>query len=500
MKRKIFFRELLLLALLIAVICAVMIVFEVVLNREQHRQNSWEKTLFLAQQLDKLLIWDDRVAARELLHNTLSTDPYIRYAFVERNGAPYVHTFPAGVPAGLLGLYPAEGGARPMERALTDSEERVFYDIAVRVGRNHDLVHIGQDRGQVDRAALSAVVWITAIGGVLFLLIIYPAYRMAGTITREIEGMTGQLREANERLETRVAERTLELRQANESLLAQAAQITDSAGVLTSAAQRILEFSTQVAGSASETAVAVTQTSTSAEEVRQTAELSAHNAKSVAETALAASQTAQAGMRSAEDAAAGMQRIRQQMESIADSMGRLSEQSHAIGQIITTVADLAAQSNLLAVNAALEAAQAGERGRGFAVVALEVKSLAEQSRQATTQVRSILNDIQKATATAVMTTEQGARAVEAGVRQSALAGESIQALADSVARAAQSAAQIANTGEQQLVGMDHVMAAMASVRKASAQNVESARQMEASARSLNELGKKLKDLAQQRRG
>ena len=98
------------------------------------------------------------------------------------------------------------------------------------------------------------------------------------------------------------------------------------------------------------------------------------------------------------------QRIREQMEAIAESMVRLSEQGQAIGQIIATVEDLAAQSNLLAVNASIEAAKAGEHGKGFGVVAQEVKSLAEQSKQATNQVRTILSDIQKATTAAVMAT------------------------------------------------------------------------------------------------
>ena len=89
-----------------------------------------------------------------------------------------------------------------------------------------------------------------------------------------------------------------------------------------------------------------------------------------------------------------------------------------LGKSCSTVNDLAEQSNLLAVNASIEAAKAGEQGKGFAVVAQEVRNLAEQSKQATIQVRSILNDIQKATNAAVMVTEQGSKAVEAGVKQS----------------------------------------------------------------------------------
>src|SRR5205823_8146844 len=117
----------------------------------------------------------------------------------------------------------------------------------------------------------------------------------------------------------------------------------------------------------------------------------------VADTAQKAAAISQTGKKATEGSAEGMNRIRQQMEAIAQSMVRLSEQTQSIGQIIATVDDLAQQSNLLAVNASIEAAKAGDQGKGFAVVAQEVKSLAEQSKQATTQVRSILSDIQKAT-------------------------------------------------------------------------------------------------------
>ncbi|MEZ0317878.1 MAG: methyl-accepting chemotaxis protein, partial [Methylophilaceae bacterium] len=205
-----------------------------------------------------------------------------------------------------------------------------------------------------------------------------------------------------------------------------------------------------------------------------------------------AAQSTQSGRKSIEDASAGMERIRQQMDAIAISMGRLSEQSQAIGQIMASVEDLAAQSKLLAVNAAIEAAKAGEHGKGFGVVAQEVRSLAEQSRQATNQVRTILGDIQKATTTAVMATEQGSKAVEAGTWQTEVAGAAIKALDGSVASSTQAAMQIAASSQQQLVGIDQVASAMESIKQASIQNVASARQLESAAGNLNELGQRLK--------
>ena len=282
----------------------------------------------------------------------------------------------------------------------------------------------------------------------------------------------------------------------SENLRAQIRALADGASLLGSSASEIVASTSQLASSASESAAAVSETTTTVEEVRQTAQVASQKAKLVSDSAQKAAQISSSGRKAAEDVAAGMNRIRQQMDAIAAAMVRLSEQSQAIGQIIATVEDLASQSNLLAVNAAIEAAKAGEHGKGFGVVAQEVKSLAEQSRQATNQVRTILGDIQKATGAAVMATEEGGKAVEAGTRHTEAAGGSIQALAGSVNEAAQAATQIAASSQQQLVGVDQVAGAMESIKQASAQNVAGAKQLEAAARNLNELGQRLKQMVE----
>ncbi len=155
---------------------------------------------------------------------------------------------------------------------------------------------------------------------------------------------------------------------------------------------------------------------------------------------------------------------------------------------------MADQSNLLAVNASIEAAKAGEQGKGFAVVAQEVRNLAEQSKQATAQVRLILNDIQKAISTAVMATEQGGKVVEVGVNQSSDAGDSIRMLADAVTSSAQASIQIVAATNEQLVGMDQVAQAMESIKQASDQNVFGIRQVETAIHNLNGLGQNLKEM------
>lgn len=274
-------------------------------------------------------------------------------------------------------------------------------------------------------------------------------------------------------------------------------QIGEAVNLLASSASEIVATSTQVASGATETAAAVTETASTSEEVKQTAQVSNQKAKYVSESAQKAAQATQVGKKSVEESVEGMTRIREQMGSIAESVMRLSEQSQAIGEIIATVDDLAGQSNLLAVNASIEAARAGEQGKGFAVVAQEVKSLAEQSRQATSKIRTILTDVQKAMSSMVMVTEQGSKAAEAGVRQVAEAGEAIRTLADSVTEAAQAAIQIAASSQQQLVGMDQVALAMENIKQASTQNISGMKQLETAAQNLQGLGQKLNQLVEQ---
>jgi methyl-accepting chemotaxis protein len=128
------------------------------------------------------------------------------------------------------------------------------------------------------------------------------------------------------------------------------------------------------------------------------------------------------------------------------------------------------------------------------VVAQEVKNLATQSKQATSQVRGILGLIQKATTSAVLATEQGSKAVGAGVRQSSEAGEAIRLLAVSIEESSNATLQIVTSTKEQSIGMDQIAVAIQSINQASGQNLEGSRQIEAAARNLYELNQKLQQL------
>jgi methyl-accepting chemotaxis protein len=271
-------------------------------------------------------------------------------------------------------------------------------------------------------------------------------------------------------------------------------EIATSVNELAAATNEILASISQVAAGSAETSAAVTETATTVEELKQTIFAASQKAKNVADSSQTAVIVSQNGEQAVGEAIDRMTKIREQMESIADSVIKLGDHSRAIGEIIASVTDLADQSNLLALNAAVEAARAGEQGKGFAVVAQEVKILAEQSKQATAQVRTLLSDIQNATSVAVLVTEQGTKAVEAGVSQSVEAGSSIRQLAKNIAEAAQSVVQIAAASQQQLVGMDQVVSAVDSIKEASTQNVDTMGQMESAAQQLAIAGSQLQDL------
>ena len=298
------------------------------------------------------------------------------------------------------------------------------------------------------------------------------------------------LRKAHDELERRVRERTGDLAKV-------LSEIREGIDVLNSSAGEILAVNTQVASNAAETAASVGEAAATVEEVKQAAQLSSQKAAHVSKSAQRAAQVSRSGKKSVMEAVGGMGQVEEQMKSVAGSIVRLSEHNQAIGEIIATVTDLAERTNLLAVNAAIEAAKAGEHGRGFTVVAQEVRSLAAGSKQATAQVSRILSDIQAATETAAAAAERGSKAVAAGVSQSEVAGESIRMLADGIAESARAAEQIAVSSQQQSVGMDQVALTMEGIRRASARNVDSTRHAETSARNLHELGQKLKQLVRE---
>lgn len=270
--------------------------------------------------------------------------------------------------------------------------------------------------------------------------------------------------------------------------------LMDSTNLLVSAITRISTTASQLATSASETSSSISEVTTTAEEVKQTSQLASEKAEYVAKSADATARISYAGKQATENTMIGIERIREEMAHIAESTVQLSSQTKSIEDIINTVSDIADQSNILSVNAAIEAAKAGEHGKGFAVVAQEVKILANQSKEATNQVREILGDIQKATSTAVMATERGTKTVAEAVELSEQSGNAIDRLSSRVTESSEAAMQITASNQQQLSGMDQLAQAMESINDATAQNLEGVRQLEEAIKGLEEMAQTMKTI------
>ena len=275
--------------------------------------------------------------------------------------------------------------------------------------------------------------------------------------------------------------------------------LQETTGVLASSAAEILAATTQQASGAAESSAAVAETVATVDEVARTAEQASERAKALAATAQRAAELGTVGRKAVDASVSGMAMVKERVESTAQNMLALAEQAQAIGEIISSVNDIAEQTNMLALNAAVEAARAGEQGRGFAVVAGEVKSLAEQSKRATVEVRRILGDIQRATSAAVMSTEEGTKQAAATATQVAEAGQTIRGLAEAVGEAAQAAAQIVASAGQQALGMSQIREAIANIHEVTQQNLASTKQTERAAMDLDQLGARLIELVGGRR-
>jgi methyl-accepting chemotaxis protein len=271
-------------------------------------------------------------------------------------------------------------------------------------------------------------------------------------------------------------------------------QIREAATNITATAAEILATTTQQAAGASEQSAAISQTTTTIDEVKTIVDQAFSRAQAVAQQAQHTREVSQTGQKALTDIVENINQLKEKVEGIAENILALSEQTQQIGEITASVDEIASQSNLLALNASVEAARAGEYGKGFAVVAVEVRNLAEQSRQATAQVKAILNEIQRATNTAVMATEEGTKGVDLGVQLTGQAGETIKQLTHSIAESTTAAQQIVISAQQQTTGIEQISLAMQNINQVTVQNLASIRQAEKAAQDLSSLAQQMESL------
>jgi methyl-accepting chemotaxis protein len=258
-------------------------------------------------------------------------------------------------------------------------------------------------------------------------------------------------------------------------------------------ANQILDAADDMTAGATQQDQEITNTSSAVEELTVSMKQVSNNAEASAEAARRALDAAEQGNRAVSDTLEGMQRIRASVQATAKKIKSLGDRSLEISEIINVINDITEQTNLLALNAAIEAARAGEAGRGFAVVADEVRKLAEHSRSATKDIAALIKAIQAETNEAVVVMEEGTREVEVGAGLADQAGKALEAISSVVRQSAELVQEISLASKQQVRGTEGVANAMQIISSITRQTTQGARQTASTVGNMVRLSEQLNE-------
>jgi twitching motility protein PilJ len=262
---------------------------------------------------------------------------------------------------------------------------------------------------------------------------------------------------------------------------------------VSTSANQILEAADDMTAGATQQDQEITNTSSAVEELTVSMKQVSNNAEASAEAARRALDAAEQGNRAVSDTLEGMQRIRASVQATAKKIKSLGDRSLEISEIINVINDITEQTNLLALNAAIEAARAGEAGRGFAVVADEVRKLAEHSRSATKDIAALIKAIQAETNEAVVVMEEGTREVEVGAGLADQAGKALEAISSVVRQSAELVQEISLASKQQVRGTEGVANAMQIISGITRQTTQGAKQTAGTVGNMVKLSEQLNE-------
>ena len=269
-------------------------------------------------------------------------------------------------------------------------------------------------------------------------------------------------------------------------------RINSAAAQVTTATESAQKTSAQLLAAAEKQSAEIRQTSASVVGMAKTMgemSMSASQSANVARQSIAA---AQKGTQAVQNSISGMNEIREQIQETSKRIKRLGESSQEIGEIVELISDITEQTNVLALNAAIQAASAGEAGRGFTVVAEEVQRLAERSAEATKQIGAIVKTIQTDTQDAVSAMEKSTQGVVEGARLSDAAGQALAEIGVVSQRLSQLIEGITTTTEEQAKSATNVAKNMQDILNITQQTTEGTKRTAVSIGQLAELAKELK--------
>lgn len=262
---------------------------------------------------------------------------------------------------------------------------------------------------------------------------------------------------------------------------------SETSNAVASASNQISQSTEQMARGAREQAAQTTEIASAIEEMTQTIVENSRNAERTAATAQEARQAAVQGGGVVEETIAGMKRIADVVRTSADTVRTLGVSGEKIGEIISVIDDIADQTNLLALNAAIEAARAGEQGRGFAVVADEVRKLADRTSKATREITSMIRTLQADTSGAASSMEQGTREVDNGIALADRAGKSLSGIVATIQRLTDMVGQIAVASQQQSSASEQISRNIESISSVTRESETSTGQIAQAANDLSRL-------------
>ena len=253
-------------------------------------------------------------------------------------------------------------------------------------------------------------------------------------------------------------------------------QIGSAVGLVRSSSAELQAAANQQASGAKEQASAMTEISTTITELLATSRQIAESAQRVALNAEQTASAARSGHGTVDTTHESISGIRRQVDQIVSHMLELGKKSQEIGSVLDIVSELAEQTNILAINATIEAAGAGDAGKRFAVVAEEIRKLADRVGGSTKEIRTLIDDVRSAVNTTVMATETGSKAVDAGSRQFGDVASTFKQIASLVTTTTEAAREIELSTKQQSTAVEQVNVAIANVTQASVETETSAGQ------------------------
>ncbi|MBZ5628992.1 MAG: methyl-accepting chemotaxis protein [Acidobacteriia bacterium] len=271
-------------------------------------------------------------------------------------------------------------------------------------------------------------------------------------------------------------------------------EVTLTAERLASATEEISANTTQAAAGAETQRDQVSQVATAMQEMAATVLEISGNSTKASECAQQAAQTAHGGGGIVDDTLTTIRSISMSVRDTAVKIAELGKSSDRIGKIVNVIDDIADQTNLLALNAAIEAARAGEQGRGFAVVADEVRKLAERTTKATKEIAEMIAKVQSETGSAVKDMELGTEQVEEGVAITSRAGESLKEIIGQAEQVGAMIAQIATAATQQSATNEHVNSRLEEIGKSISESASGAEQSAKACGELSNLATELEQL------